>query len=62
MQKISTGEDSTLGTYKKIAVVFGAEAVKFIQEKIDKSPNGEKEEVLADERQMLALLASMISK
>ena len=60
MHKISTGEDSTLGFYKKVAVMFGPKAQKFIQDKIGKSPNGENEEVIADERQMLALLASMM--
>jgi hypothetical protein len=60
MHKISTGEDSTLGFYKKVVVMFGPKAQKFIQDKIDKSPNGENEEVIADKRQMLALLASMM--
>lgn len=60
MKKLSTGQDSTLGNYKKLAVIFGEKAVAFIQEKIDTSPNGENEEVLADERQMVALLASLI--
>jgi len=62
MQKISTGEDSTLGTYKKIATIFGDGPKKFIQDKIDESPNGENEEVLADERQMLMLLASKMDE
>ena len=62
MKKLSTGQPSTLGSYKKLAKIFGPTAVKFIQNKIDESPNGEKEEVLADETQMLALLGSMIEK
>jgi len=60
MIKLSTGEESTLKTYKKLAVIFGEKAVDFIQKKIDESPNGEAEEVLADERQMLMLLSSLM--
>lgn len=62
MRKISTGEDSTLGTYRKIAnIIFGEDspAVKFLDEKIAESPNGENEEVIADESQMLYLIANM---
>lgn len=60
--KLSTGDDSTLGNYLKLSIpVFGkdSKAVKFLQEKIAESPNGEQEEVLADERQMLYLLATI---
>ena len=57
---LSTGQESTLGEYKKLAAMFGPKAVKFIQDKIDASPQGEKEEVLADESQMMHLLGSMI--
>ena len=60
MHTISTGEPSTLGTYKKMCFLFGKKAEDFIQKKIDESPNGEDEEVIADERQMLQLLASMM--
>ena len=59
MNFISTGQPSTLKTYKGLAIIFGENAVQFIQDKIDESPNGENEEVLADERQMLMLLASL---
>lgn len=40
---------------------FGKEsrATEFIQKKIDESPNGENEEVWADESQMVCLLMSM---
>jgi len=58
--KLLTGDPSTLGTYKKIATLFGDKAVKFIQSKIDASPNGEDEIVIADESQMLMLFASML--
>lgn len=57
---LSTGDPSTLGTYKKLCVLFGKKAEDFIQKKIDEAPKGEDEEVIADERQMLQLLASMI--
>jgi len=62
MVKLSTGEDSTLGTYKKWAKVFGPYAVKFIEDKIKESPNGESEEVVADEGQMMLLMASFLPK
>uniref|UniRef100_A0A6M3IV21 Uncharacterized protein n=1 Tax=viral metagenome TaxID=1070528 RepID=A0A6M3IV21_9ZZZZ len=61
MQKLSTGDDATLGNYRKLAVaVFGeGKATKFLDDKIQASPNGEQEEVLADERQMVHLLGTM---
>ena len=60
MKTLSTGEPSTLGTYKKMCVLFGSKAEAFIQDKIDASDKGESEEVIADEQQMLILLASMM--
>lgn len=60
MRKISTGEDSTLKTYLGIAKVFGAKAEDYIKQKIAKSPNGENEEVIADESQVLILFGSMM--
>lgn len=60
MRTISTGEPSTLGTYLKFARIFGKEAEKFIQDKIDASPNGADEEVVADERQMIIVFAHML--
>lgn len=59
---ISTGQPSTLGTYKQLAVIFGPKAVAFIEKQIKESPHGEDEEVIADERQVLMLLASMMEK
>lgn len=59
MYKLSNGQDSTLGNYKKIATIFGKGAIDFIQKKIDESPNGEDELVIADESQMLFVLASI---
>ena len=60
MKNISTGEPSTLKTYLKIAKVFGKESEDFIKDKIAKSPNGENEEVITDERQMIHLFGYMI--
>lgn len=57
---LSTGQPSTLGTYRKLScTVFGedSKAVKFLDDKIAKQ--GEGEIVLADERQMLYLLNSL---
>ena len=60
MRKLSNGKDSTLGEYKKIAIaLFGenSKPVNFLNEKI--IDQGENEEVLADERQMLNLLFNL---
>jgi hypothetical protein len=62
MRKISTGEDSTLKTYRCMAVVLAGEgslAVKFIDGKIETSPNRENEEVIAEESQMLCLIGDL---
>lgn len=62
MNKLSTGADSTLGEYRKLAATsFGEEsnAVAFLDAKIAVSPNGVNEEVEAEETQMLHLLMSM---
>lgn len=62
MNKLSTGEDSTLGNYKKLTVAFfGADspAVKYLDKRIAESPNGENEEVIAHESQMLPLLLNI---
>lgn len=62
MTKLSTGADSTLGEYRKLAATFfGADskAVTFLDGKIKDSPNGENEEVLADEGQMMHLFMSL---
>jgi hypothetical protein len=62
MQKLSTGDDSTLGNYRKLAKTFGGnpnKAVEFLDKKIAESPDGENEEVIADERQMVHLLGTL---
>ena len=63
MNTISTGEQATLGTYRKIALALGGEdsrAVKFFDDKIAKSPNGENEGVIADETQVMNLILHMV--
>ena len=60
MRTISTGQPSNLRTYLDIANLFGPKAKAFIQKKIDNSPHGADEEVIAHESQMLILLSSMI--
>jgi hypothetical protein len=62
MRKLSTGDDSTLGSYRKLtSIVLGEDsaAVRFLDNKISQSPRGEYEEVLADESQMLLMLFSL---
>jgi hypothetical protein len=63
MQRLSIGNmPSTLGSYLKLSeIFFGPESVQaqFIREKIASSPNGEDEEVIAEESQMMYLLASL---
>ena len=62
MMKLSTGQDSTLGSYLKLCLaVFGKDSaqVKFIMDKIATSTNGANEEVIAAESQMLYLLVNL---
>lgn len=63
MRTISTGQPSTLKTYREIALIMSSfdedsAAVKFFDEKI--AEQGENEEVIQDERQMLLLIWNMI--
>ena len=67
MKTISTGEPSNLETYRNIALALSlqnknSKAVKFIDKKIQESPNKEKEEVIADERQMMYLILTLIKE
>lgn len=65
MMKLSTGHDSTLKSYKELAeATFGKEsaAVRFLDKKIASSPNGENEEVMADEGQMIYVLLNIHTK
>lgn len=62
MRKLSTGQDSTLGNYYDLCVIFFGEesgATKYISKKISESPKGRDEEVITDERQMLYVLSSL---
>ena len=62
MKKLSTGQDSTLGTWLYMVELFfskDGDASKFLRHKIKHSPRGEREEVLADERQFLSSLAKI---
>ena len=62
MRKLSTGDDATLGNYRKLSVAFfgeKSEAVKFLDDKIAESPNGADEEVIVEESQMIYLLGTM---
>ena len=61
-RKLDTEQDLTLGGYRDIsATVLGesSPAVKYLDDKISRSPNGREEAVLADESQMLLLLVSI---
>lgn len=49
----------TLGDYRKIARAVFPDAVPFLNSKIEESPNGEDEKVIAAESQMLYLLANI---
>lgn len=57
MRMLSTGQPSTLKTYRKLAGLFGPKAVAFIEKKIEES--NEDDEVIAEEGQMLMLLADI---
>lgn len=60
--KLSTGQDSTLGNYMILTRIFfgeGSKAVAYLQKKIDESPNGAGEEVIAEESQMVHLLGQI---
>ncbi|SUE95827.1 Uncharacterised protein [Ectopseudomonas mendocina] len=62
MKKLSTGQPSTLGSYLANAkAVFGEDspAVEYLQNKVNESHNGELEEVIADEGQMVMLLGQI---
>ena len=60
MKMLSTGDPSTLGSYMKMTkLLMGEKAVAFLQEKIDGSPDGEDEMVIAEETQVIQLLAAI---
>lgn len=62
MKKLTTGHDSTLGNYLMLSeAVFGKDspASAFLREKIEKSPKGADDEVIADEGQMVHMLGQL---
>lgn len=64
MKMMSLGIPSTLGNWLGLCeATFGKDSapVKFIQKKIEESTNGEDEEVVADERQLLHMLGKMFA-
>ena len=66
METISTGEPANLEKYRNIALALtgnkNSKAVKFIDKKIQESPNKEKEEVIADEREVIHLILTLIKE
>jgi hypothetical protein len=57
MQKLSTGDDATLGSYLRLCEERGMDGgAELIRKKIAESPNGADEEVLASEEQMVVVL------
>jgi hypothetical protein len=66
MQRLSTGQPATLGTYRDIARVLAgtddSEAVRYFDQKISESRWGRDEEVLAHESQMMHFIGSLITK
>lgn len=62
VRKLSTGEDNTLKTWIQLAtVLYGEDSkpVTFLKDKAATATHGEDEEVIADERQVMLLLAQM---
>jgi len=60
MKKLSTGQDATLGNYRKMAAIFfgvSSKAIQWLDDKI--AEQGEDEEVIADEGQVLQVLFEM---
>ena len=66
METISTGEPTNIKTKRNIALELtgnkNSKAVKFIDKKIQESPNKEKEEVIADEREVIHLILTLIKE
>lgn len=62
MKKLSTGDDSTLGSYRRLCTLFfgkDSPATKFIEDKIAEHEKGEDEEVVTDESQVVMLLTEL---
>lgn len=63
--KLSTGANSTLGEYRKLCVIFFGEdshATKYFDKLIKESPNGENEEVITEESQMILLVSQLAAQ
>lgn len=64
MQKLSTGEPSTLGTYRNIALKLSendqSEAVKYFDQQIAEAEKGAEEEVTENETRMMIKISRMI--
>lgn len=68
MRKDENGDvcPETLGEYYAITKAMfgeqmGKKALEFLQEKIDKAPNGKDEKVISDDSQMRGLIFNMIN-
>ena len=63
--RISTGEVSNLKTYRRIALAIfmneNSNVVRWFDEEIRKAPNGEYEQVVAEESKMLSFIMEMIA-
>jgi hypothetical protein len=62
MTKLSDGSNSTLGRWYDLSVkIFGADSrqVAFLLKKINESPNGRDEEVIANENQFLYVFSTL---
>jgi len=65
MNKMSTGQDSTLGNWRKMwSTFFGVnnEGYRWLTKAINESKDGENEEVITDEGQLLYALVEMSRK
>lgn len=65
MKKISTGQPSILKTFREIAYRLSGKdetnpAVKHFDKRIEEAPHGENEEVIADEKEVLKIIVSLL--
>jgi hypothetical protein len=57
---LSTGQPSTLGSYLDNCTAFGLKkAAAYFEDKIASNPNGRDEVIIADERQVMYLIAQL---
>lgn len=62
VRRLSSGHPSTLGAYKMLVTLHvgkDSPSAKYLEEMIQKAPNGVGEEVLADESQMINMLMAL---